>query len=81
MRLIGLVSLLLLGGCDSEAGKAANAYEVASRGSAGNSERCEAANKAKELYLREGDDNGYRKWRSVAAMDCLRACAEQGTCR
>lgn len=76
---ITIAAMLMLAGCSSAGDKAANEYALAKDSPAGTSkDMCEAATRAKDAYLADGDRTNFERWSATAAMDCLRANAAKG---
>jgi hypothetical protein len=76
MRWFVPVAAILLAGCNglfgpTEAEKAISEYEMVAKTALEPRDKCAAARKVEAAYLREGNDQQYRYWNSIAAGMCL----------
>jgi uncharacterized lipoprotein YmbA len=65
-KIITIIAALALAGCASEGDKAAEEYRIAEKHSIYPAEKCAAARRARDAYLREGDEYNYKLWSSIA---------------
>jgi hypothetical protein len=67
------VSCSLAGCGEAESAKALREAEMVDKAGASFAEQCDAWNKVRDAYLREGNDDRYQFARIVAAGKCARA--------
>lgn len=72
-RLALMACLITLAGCENAAQKAEREYDLVAKESYQPADKCAAARKAKDAWLKEGDQERYRFWSLIEYADCLPA--------